>query len=204
MELKIKFQTVDEYIAAAPVFFATPADFRIWLAENHDKVSELLVGYYKKSSGKPSMTWSESVDQALCFGWIDGIRRSIDSERYSIRFTPRKPKSTWSSINIRKVEVLCAEGLMQPPGLVAFNLRQESKSGIYAYENEAGTFSPEFEKIFQLNTKAWSWFQAMPRSYQKTVINWVMGAKQEPTRNKRLKELIGDSETGRKIKMLSY
>ncbi|MCX6303585.1 MAG: YdeI/OmpD-associated family protein [Bacteroidetes bacterium] len=187
-----------------PVFFATQSGFRTWLAENHDKAAELFVGYYKVGSGKMSMTWSESVDQALCFGWIDGVRQSVDKESYFIRFTPRKPKSIWSAINIKKVEVLTAQGMMNPPGLAAFNLREEHKSKIYTYENEEAVLADIYEKAFKENTRAWSWFQSMAKSYRKTAISWVMSARQETTREKRLNELIRDCEAGRKIKPLSY
>ncbi|MEI7725427.1 MAG: YdeI/OmpD-associated family protein [Bacteroidota bacterium] len=187
-----------------PVFFSTQSEFRNWLTQNHEKATELFVGYYKVGSGKPSMTWSESVDQALCFGWIDGVRKSIDHESYFIRFTPRKPKSIWSAINIKKIEVLTAQGLMKPSGLAAFRLREESKSKIYTYENEEVLLSDQYEKSFKKNLKAWSWFQTMPRSYKKPAINWVMSARQEATREKRLTELIRDSEAGQKIKRLSY
>ena len=189
---------------ARPTYFATQSDFRNWLAENHDRVSELIVGFYKVGSGKPSMTWSESVDQAICFGWIDGVRQSVDHESYFIRFTPRKPKSIWSGINIKKVEVLSSKGLMTPPGLAAFNISEKSKSKIYSYEKEETMLSAGYEKLFSVNKKAWSFFQAMPKSYKKTAVHWVMSAKQEATREKRLNELITDSEAGRKIKSLSY
>jgi uncharacterized protein YdeI (YjbR/CyaY-like superfamily) len=187
-----------------PVFFATQSEFRSWLTQNYDKASCLFVGYYKVGSGKPSMTWSESVDQALCFGWIDGVRKSIDHESYFIRFTPRKPKSIWSAINIKKIEALTAQDLMKPAGLAAFNLRNEHKSKIYTYENEEVILSEKFECSFKANEKAWSWFQSMPRSYRKTANRWVMSARQESTREKRFNELLRDCEAGRKIKSLSY
>jgi len=187
-----------------PVFFATQAEFRAWLSKYHEMVSELIVGYYKVGSGKPSMTWSESVDQAICFGWIDGIRKSIGKESYVIRFTPRKPRSIWSAINITKVEELTAKGLMEAPGLAAFNLMKESNSRLYSYEKEEVHLSDLFENEFRANKKAWAWFQAMPPSYRKPAIKWVMSARQAATRDKRLHELITDSEAGRKIKSLSY
>jgi uncharacterized protein YdeI (YjbR/CyaY-like superfamily) len=131
-------------------FFATQADFRCWLEENHARESELSVGFYKVGSGKPSMSWSQSVDEALCFGWIDGVRRSIDVSSYAIRFTPRKSKSVWSAVNIAKVAELTEKGLMKSAGIAAFAKREESKSAIYAYENEAKQFSDEFEKQFKI------------------------------------------------------
>jgi uncharacterized protein YdeI (YjbR/CyaY-like superfamily) len=187
-----------------PTFFATQEHFRKWLEKNHSKASELFVGFYKVNSGKPSMTWSESVDQAICFGWIDGVRKSIDKDSYFIRFTPRKPTSIWSAVNIKKVEDLTKQGLMQPAGLASFKLRKEHKSKIYTYENEAIKLSADFEKKFKANKKAWEFFQSLPPSYHKSALNWVMTAKQEVTSIKRLEELITDSEAGRKIKRLSY
>src|SRR5258708_35999652 len=131
-----------------PHFFATPADFRKWLAKNHSSASELLVGFYKKDSGKPSITWPESVDQALCFGWIDGVRRRIDDVSYSIRFTPRKPRSVWSAVNIKRVEELSRQGLMRPAGVKAFEARQEERSGIYSFEQQNIQFERDQERQF--------------------------------------------------------
>lgn len=179
-----------------PVFFSKQSDFRKWLDENHKKETELLVGFYKVESGKQSMTWSQSVDEALCYGWIDGVRKSIDKDRYQIRFTQRKPTSIWSAVNIKKVEELTRQGLLQPFGLESFGKRTESKSKIYAYENEKVEFSPDFEKQFESNKTAWGYFQSLAPSYRKTSTNWVMSAKQEATRIKRLYELIEDSEAG--------
>ncbi len=187
-----------------PTFFSTQAAFRKWLEKNHEKTGELLVGFYKVNSGKPSMTWSESVDEAICFGWIDGIRRSIDEESYSIRFTPRKSTSIWSAINIKKVEELTKKKLMDPAGINAFSKRKEHKSRIYSYEKEAENLSDEFLGKFKLNKKAWTFFQSMAPSYQRTAIHWVMSAKQESTKIKRLTELINDSNAERKIKSLNY
>jgi len=188
----------------APLFFRTQSSFRKWLEKNHDKARELLVGFYKVNSGKPSMTWSESVDEAICFGWIDGVRRSIDVESYSIRFTPRKPGSIWSAINIQKVEDLSKKGLMHPAGMAAFAKREERKSAIYAYEKAPENLSDNFLKKFKSNKKAWQFFQNMAPSYQRSAIHWVMNAKQESTKLKRLDELITDSESERKIKRLNY
>ena len=185
-------------------FFPTPADFRKWLSKHHTTKKELLVGFYKVGSGKPSITWPQSVDEALCFGWIDGIRRNIDTDSYSIRFTPRKAKSIWSAVNIKKMEELTAKGLMQPAGLEAYKKREDSKSKIYSYEKEAAVFSTEFEEQFKANTDAWHYFHKMPKSYRNPATNWVMSAKQETTRIKRLNELITDCAAGRKIKSLSY
>jgi uncharacterized protein YdeI (YjbR/CyaY-like superfamily) len=181
------------------IFFPTQSDFRRWLEMNHHKETELLVGFYKVGSGKPSITWSQSVDEALCFGWIDGVRRSIDGESYSIRFTPRKPKSIWSAVNIRKVEELTQQGLMQPEGIAAFEKREASKSKIYAYENEPVKLSDEFERQFKANEKAWVFFNAQAAYYKKRAINWVMSAKQEATKLSRLEKLIIISEAGQKL-----
>lgn len=179
-----------------PLFFATQDEFRQWLETNHDKESALIVGFYKVNSGKPSMTWSESVDQALCFGWIDGVKHSIDQDSYQIRFTPRKKNSIWSAVNIKKVEGLVEKGLMRNAGLVSFNHRTEDKSKIYSFENEEVKFSPELEAIFKSNKAAWDYFQSLAPTYRKPSSNWVMSAKQEATRLKRLHELIADSEKG--------
>jgi len=176
-----------------PIFFATPTDFRFWLEKNHQLEAELLVGFYKTTTDKPSMTWTQSVDQALCFGWIDGVRKSIDHESYCIRFTPRKKSSIWSAVNIKKVELLTEQGLMNQAGIDIFKHRTESKSKIYAFENEKVTLSPEFEQIFKDNKIAWEYFQTLAPTYRKPSLNWVMSAKQEITQIKRLRELIADS-----------
>ncbi len=182
-----------------PKFFTTQIDFRRWLEENHEKETELIVGFYNVKSGKTSMTWSEAVDQALCFGWIDGVRRKVDEESYSNRFTPRRANSNWSAVNIEKVRVLTEKGLMMPAGIAAFAKRKEEKSAIYAYENELKQFSEEFEKQFKSNESAWNFFEKQANWYKKQMINWVMTAKQEKTRESRLAKLIVESESGRKL-----
>ncbi|MEP7291155.1 MAG: YdeI/OmpD-associated family protein [Chloroflexota bacterium] len=186
------------------IFFASPDEFRAWLAKNHDKQAEIHVGYYKKGTGKPTLTWAESVDQALCYGWIDGVRKSIDDERYKIRFTPRKASSTWSAVNIRRVGELSEAGLMQPTGLKAFEQRKGEKSGIYAYEqpDEAAKLNPDEEQQFRANQRAWDYFQSEPAWYQRTAIWHVVSAKKAETRLKRLAQLIDDSEHGRTIASL--
>jgi uncharacterized protein YdeI (YjbR/CyaY-like superfamily) len=183
-----------------PLFFKTENDFRKWLEKNHLKKTKLLVGFYKVDSGKPSMTWSQSVDQALCFGWIDGIRKSIDTESYCIRFTPRKPKSIWSTININKVAALIKLKLMRPEGIAAFEKREAAKSAIYAYETTEKKLSAAFERKFKANKTAWTNFNAMAQSYKRTAIHWVITAKQESTRINRLTALIADSEKNIKVK----
>ncbi|HVI47481.1 MAG TPA: YdeI/OmpD-associated family protein [Chitinophaga sp.] len=188
-----------------PVFFETAAAFRQWLDKNHHKAADLLVGFYKTGSGKKSMTWSESVDQAICYGWIDGVRKSIDDESYFIRFCPRKPKSIWSAINIKKVEDLIKAGLMTPAGTAAFSKREESRSAIYTYERkEEIRFSEEYAARFNANKKAWKYFESAAPSYIKQATHWVMSAKQEATREKRLQELISDSEAGRRLKQYRW
>ena len=179
-----------------PLFFAQPSHFRKWLQKNHQKETELLVGFYKVGSGNPSITWPQSVDEALCFGWIDGVRTSIDKDSYSIRFTQRKPGSIWSAVNIKKIEVLTKKGLMQPAGLASFEKRSPAKSAVYAFENEEKGLPKNFEKLFKANKKAWSYFQQLAPSYKKNSTHWVMTAKQETTQIKRLELLIADSEQG--------
>ncbi len=180
-----------------PKFFLTQEDFRRWLEENHEKETELIVGFYNVKSSKGGMNWSEAVDQAICFGWIDGVRRKVDEESYSNRFTPRRPTSNWSAVNIEKVSVLTEKGLMMPAGIAAFEKRTAEKSAIYAYENELKQFSEEFEKRFKANKTAWEFFDKQADWYKKQVINWVMTAKQEATRERRLKKLIDESEKGK-------
>jgi uncharacterized protein YdeI (YjbR/CyaY-like superfamily) len=182
-----------------PHFFETPAAFRKWLEKNHSAATELLVGFHKRGSGKPSMTLPESVDQALCFGWIDGVRRRIDDVSYSIRFTPRKLISNWSAINIARVAELTKLGLMRPAGLRAFEQRREDKSAIYAYENAVRMFDPAHEKTFRANRKAWQFFNSQPPSYRRVCIYWVTSAKREETRDRRLATLIDDSANGQRI-----
>ena len=184
-------------------FFATPDELRAWLERNHDTAQELFVGFYKKGSGKPSLTWSDSVDEALCFGWIDGVRRSIDEESYVIRFTPRKPRSTWSAVNVRKVGELTRQGRMTPAGIAAFEARSEARTGIYSHEQaETPVLEPDQERRFRANRKAWAFFQAQPPSYQKTAVWLVVSAKKPETREKRLAALIADSAAGRWLAQL--
>jgi uncharacterized protein YdeI (YjbR/CyaY-like superfamily) len=182
-----------------PRFFPSQTDFRTWLEKNHDKKSELLVGFYKIGSGRSSMTWSESVDQALCFGWIDGVRKSLGSEAYTIRFSPRRPTSIWSAINIKKIEKLAMSGLMWPAGLEAFEKRDEKKSAIYAYENRSEKLTLDFEKQFRKKKKAWEYFQTQPPWYRRQAAYYVISAKQEKTRIGRLEKLILASEAGERM-----
>lgn len=182
-----------------PVFFASQDDFRKWLEKNHETAKDLLVGFWKVGTGKPSMTWSESVDQALCFGWIDGVRRSVDKEAYTIRFTPRRPKSVWSRINIDKVERLKKKGLMRPAGLAAHEKKEDHRAVIYSYENRPREFEPEQEKRFRKNKKAWKFFESLPPGYRRQMIYWVVSAKQEATRLGRLEKLIAGCEEGKRV-----
>jgi uncharacterized protein YdeI (YjbR/CyaY-like superfamily) len=215
-----------------PTFFASQDEFRKWLEKNHETANELLVGFWKVGTGKPSMTWSESVDQALCFGWIDGVRKRYFpdqdtttpsaetaatphhpagktgtpplkgvelSEAYTIRFTPRRAKSVWSAINIAKVEELTKKGLMRPAGHAAYAKKDDKRAVIYAYENRPREFEPEYEKRFKKNKKAWEFFRSQAPSYQRTLIYWVMSAKQEATRNSRLEKLIEASKNKNRL-----
>lgn len=183
-------------------FFESAAEWRAWLEANHDTATELMVGFYKKGSGKPSVTYHEAVEQALCFGWIDGVRRSIDADSYTNRFTPRKPRSNWSQVNIRHVERLTEQGLMHEAGLKAFNARDPEKQNQYSFERENARLDPAYEAQFRADAKAWEHFMSRPPSYRKPAIWWVMSAKQEATRQKRLATLIADSAAGRKIAVL--
>jgi uncharacterized protein YdeI (YjbR/CyaY-like superfamily) len=179
-----------------PKFFSSPAQFRQWLEKNHDRADELLVGFHKKDSGKKSVTYPQALDEALCFGWIDGVRRSLDETSYTIRFTPRKPKSIWSNVNVGHVERLKKEGRMAEPGLKAYALRDPQRTGIYAFENRPREFSPEDEKKFRANKVAWEFFRTEPPSMRRTCIFWVMSAKKEETRLRRLEKLIDDASKG--------
>jgi len=185
-------------------FFSTQLDFRKWLSKNYNKQPELWVGFYKKSTGRPSIDWPQSVDEALCFGWIDGLRKSIDEKSYKIRFTPRKPGSIWSAVNLRRAKELIDIGLMKPPGLEAFNKRDEKKTNRYSFERKNVKFDRKFEKKFKLNKRAWAFFQSMAPSYKRTTTWWVMSAKQEETRVKRLNILIDCSEAGEKIPQMKW
>ncbi len=182
-----------------PIFFANQKEFRKWLEKNHKTQIELLVGFYKVKSGRSNMSWSQSVDEAICFGWIDGIRRSIDEVSYCIRFTPRKPTSIWSNINIKKVEELKRKGLITKSGLEAFNNRKVSKSGIYSFENIHTKLPDTFENIFIANPHAWDFFTKQAPSYKKTINLWIMSAKQEKTQLSRLNKTIQASEKQNRI-----
>ena len=185
-----------------PIFFESAAQFRSWLAAHHTAETEVVVGFHKKAMGRPTMTWSESVDQALCFGWIDGRRHSLGPEGYTIRFTPRKPTSNWSTINVAKVEDLTRRGLMHDAGLAAYARRDPAKTGVYSFENEDIGLAPEFEAEFRNDEAAWEWYARQPSSYRRTAAHWVRSAKRETTQRSRLATLIAESHAGRKIKPL--
>jgi uncharacterized protein YdeI (YjbR/CyaY-like superfamily) len=188
-----------------PTFFETPAELRAWLDRHHESETELWVGFHRKASGRPSITWPEAVDEALCVGWIDGVRKSVDEQSYKIRFTPRKPASNWSSVNIGRVAELTAQGRMRPAGVAAFERRSEARSGIYSYEQQKeARLDPAQEREFRAHPEAWSFFQAQPQGYRRTATWWVVSAKREATRVKRLATLIDDSASGRRLRHLTY
>jgi uncharacterized protein YdeI (YjbR/CyaY-like superfamily) len=182
-----------------PKFFKTPSSFRKWLESHHATAKELWVGYYKKHTGKPSITWPESVDQALCFAWIDGVRKRIDDDSYMIRFSPRKQTSIWSSINTARAKELIKQELMQPAGLKAFKVRKEYRSGIYSYEQRSAELVEPYSEKLKRNKAAWDFFQAQPPSYRKMMSWWIVSAKQEETRLKRLHRLVAESAAGRRL-----
>ena len=185
-------------------FFKTPSQFRKWLDNNNGRSIEIWVGLYKKDSTERGITYSEALDQALCYGWIDGALESIDENVWMKRFTPRKPGSIWSLVNIKRVEKLNKLGLMTPAGLKAFNARLKEKSGIYSYEQEEKELADDYKKKLMANKKAWECFQSQAHSYQRTVIHWVMRAKREKTRQKRLMELIEESSKGLRLARFTY
>ncbi len=182
-----------------PTFFATPADFRAWFDAHHATAGELWVGFYKKGSGRPSITWPESVDQALCYGWIDGVRQSLGGESYAIRFTPRRPNSHWSAVNLKRVAELIELGLMQPAGLAVYDGRDPAKAEQYAYERNHAALDAAFEAEFRADAAAWTYWEAQPPHYRRGASHWVMSAKREETRRKRLVTLIADSAAGQWI-----
>ena len=183
-----------------PTFFATPARFRAWLEKHHARKAELLVGFYKRGSGRPSITWPESVDEALCFGWIDGVRHSLGAVAYSIRFTPRRPTSIWSAVNVARVAELQKQGRMAAAGLRAFAARTPERTGVYSFErHQAAKLAPRDAARLQANTRAAAFFEAQPPWYQRTALHWVVSAKREETRQRRLDQLIADSAARRTI-----
>jgi uncharacterized protein YdeI (YjbR/CyaY-like superfamily) len=185
-----------------PVFFASAGEFRAWLEAHHATEPELIVGFHRKATGRPSMTWSEAVDQALCFGWIDGVRRSAGPDAYTIRFTPRRPASNWSLINVAKVAELTRLGLMREAGIAAFERRSADRTGIYSFERDEAVLDAPLQAELESNGAAWAWFRQEPPGYRRTAVHWVMSAKKEETRRRRLATLVADAEAGRRIKLL--
>jgi uncharacterized protein YdeI (YjbR/CyaY-like superfamily) len=182
-----------------PKFFRTPADLQSWLEKNHATATELWVGFHKKDSGKPSITWPESVDQELCFGWIDGIRTRVDETSYRIRFTPRRRGSVWSAINIKRTRELVRQKQMRPAGLKAFAARIENRSGIYSYEQRNTDLSQPCAKLLKKNKAASKFFEKQPPSYRKMMGWWIVSAKTEQTRMVRLGKLICESTKGKRL-----
>ncbi len=182
-----------------PKFFKTPSDLRKWFVANHAAATEQWVGFYKKDSGKASITWPQSVDEALCFGWIDGIRKRIDDVSYMIRFTPRRPRSIWSAVNIKRTGELTEQRLMKPAGLKAFAAREENRSGIYAYEQRSPELLEQYAQKLRQNAAAWKFFQSQPPGYRKLMNWWIVSAKREETRLKRLERLIELSAAGQRV-----
>src|SRR5512132_213011 len=182
-----------------PTFFATPSQFRSWLEKHHATRGELLVGFYKKGSGKPSITWPESVDQALCFGWIDGIRKRVDEISYQIRFTPRRHGSIWSATNIKRAKELARKEQMRPARLKVFAARIENKSGIYSYEQRSAELSEPYASLLKKNKAAWDFFDKQPPSYRKMIGWWIISAKKEETRMARLAKVISESAKGKRL-----
>lgn len=187
---------------AKPVFFRTAADFHRWLEEHHATARELWIGYYKKSSGKGGMVYREALDEALCFGWIDGLVKSIDAGRYMQRFTPRKAGSNWSKLNVRHVARLKAAGRMRAAGLAAFAARDVNKSGVYSFEKRPERFPPALEKVFRAHKAAWAFWQAQPPGYRRTITWWTISAKRDATRQRRLASLISECAAGRRVDLL--
>jgi len=184
-------------------FFSTQSLFRKWLAKNHARSVELWVGFHKKNSGKKSISYAEALDEALCFGWIDGVRKSVDENSYTIRFTPRKSKSIWSRVNTKRAEELAKLGRMKPSGREAFALRDPQRSGIYSFETSARTLDEVYETKFRAKKRAWEFFQNQPPGYRKLVIFWVMSAKKDETRLRRLEQLISDSADNRRLGIIA-
>ncbi|MGH2635872.1 MAG: YdeI/OmpD-associated family protein [Actinomycetota bacterium] len=180
-------------------YFRTPAELRRWLKAHHANGDELLVGFYKKAAKKKGVTYAEAVDEALCFGWIDGITRRIDEERYAIRFTPRRPGSNWSNVNVARVRKLIQESRMERPGLEAFERRDAKRTGVYSFERTRVAFDEDAEKTFRRRRAAWKFWEAQPPGYRRTATWWVMSAKREETRRRRLETLIGHSASGERL-----
>jgi uncharacterized protein YdeI (YjbR/CyaY-like superfamily) len=187
----------------SPTHFTSAPEFRAWLTKNHATVSELWVGFYKKSAKRPGTTYGEALDEALCYGWIDGVRYAVDALSYKIRFTPRRPRSIWSLVNVRHVQRLKQLGKMATPGLKAFEAREHHRTGIYAFEQKRPGLATKHKKLFRANKTAWEFFSSQAPWYQRTVGHWVSSARHEETQMRRLAQLIKDSENGRRIDQLT-
>ena len=187
-----------------PIFFETPADFRAWLAENHATADHLLVGFHKKGSGRRSITWPEAVDEALCYGWIDGVRKGIDAGSYTIRFTPRKKGSVWSTVNVNRVRALTELGLMQPTGLAAFEARKEDRSGIYSHEQGDVEMPEPYLGLLREDAAAWEFYEKQPASYRKAVNWWVVSARKDETRRRRLDSLVACSARAERVPQFTW
>lgn len=185
-----------------PRFFSSSEEFRQWLEKQHASEDELLVGFHKKASGKKSITYAEALDEALCFGWIDGVRRSMNESSYTIRFSPRRSRSIWSLINVKHVQRLQKEGRMHSAGLDAFNQRDPKRTGIYAFENRPRELTPEYEKALRKNKAAWQFFEAQPPGYKRVIAFWILGGKKEETRLRRLQQLIESCAKGERVGLL--
>jgi len=186
-------------VSGEPTFFKSAAHFRRWLERNHAKVEELWIGFWKLSSGRVGLTYLEAVDESLCYGWIDGLKKKHDEHAFKQRFTPRRPRSIWSAINIRKVEALNKAGRMAEPGLRAYALRDPARSSVYSFENRGRVLDPEHEKQFRQDKKAWAFFEAQPPGYRRLCVHYVMSAKKDETRARRLERLIADSAARRRL-----
>ncbi len=187
-----------------PRFFRSPAELRRWLAAHHARERQLLVGFYKKGSGRGGITYPEALDEALCVGWIDGVRRSLDEERYTIRFTPRQKRSIWSQVSLRRMAELLAAGRVQPPGRAAHEQRDEARSMLYSFEREKAELDARQQKALRANRKAWEFYSAQPPSYRQAVNWWVISAKKEETRQRRLSSLISCSAKGERIPQFTW
>jgi uncharacterized protein YdeI (YjbR/CyaY-like superfamily) len=200
---RLSGRSMSDKKATAPTHFASAQEFRAWLAENHTNVSELWVGFYKKSAKRRGTTYAEALDEALCYGWIDGVRYAVDALSYKIRFTPRKAKSIWSLVNVRHVERLTNLGKMAEPGLQAFKAREQHRTGIYSFEQKRPGLAAKHQKLFRANAAAWKFFSNQAPWYQRTAGYWVSSAKQEETQKRRLAILIADSKAGKRIDRLN-
>jgi uncharacterized protein YdeI (YjbR/CyaY-like superfamily) len=183
-------------------FFRSVSELRRWLEKNHSKSDELWIGFYRKDSGKGGITYAEALDEALCYGWIDGIRKKLDTDSFTTRFTPRKPRSIWSNVNIAHIERLTREGRMMPPGIAAYERKDDARSGVYSFEREVARLEPKMVTLFKRNPQAWKYFEAQPPYYRRLTAWWVISAKKEETRARRLAQLIELSSRRQRLPQL--